>query len=106
MKAKALSFSFILMLIAGAVVLPASASVPDGITQEIRKTSGAGVTVESGAVRLSVSSGRQERFLIYSITGQLIKTVDVAPGGEERVDLRCGCYIIKCSFWSKKVMVR
>lgn len=45
-------------------------------------------------------------FQIYSITGQLVKTVDVSAGSVLTVDLPTGCYIVKCSKWSKKIIVR
>lgn len=45
-------------------------------------------------------------FQIYSITGQLVKTVEVSAGVQSTVDLPTGCYIVKCSKWSKKIVVR
>lgn len=45
-------------------------------------------------------------FAIYSITGQLVKQVDVAAGSAVSVDLPTGCYIVKCAKWSKKIVVR
>lgn len=45
-------------------------------------------------------------FAIYSITGQLVKQVDVAGGSTLSVDLPTGCYIVKCAKWSKKIVVK
>lgn len=64
------------------------------------------MTVESKSIILSVNNDKGEKFHIYSITGQLVKTVTVPAKSEERIELKCGCYIVKCSQWSKKVMVK
>ena len=45
-------------------------------------------------------------FQVYSITGQLVKTVEVSAGAQVTADLPTGCYIVKCSKWSKKIVVR
>lgn len=44
-------------------------------------------------------------FQIYSITGQVIKTV-TASTGETIVDLPHGYYIVKCNEWAKQVIIR
>lgn len=45
-------------------------------------------------------------FAVYSITGQLVKNVDVAAGTTVNIDLPTGCYIVKCAKWSKKIIVK
>lgn len=44
-------------------------------------------------------------FEVYSITGQLVKRVEV-EAGSEKVELPNGCYIVRCPRWSKKVIVK
>lgn len=79
---------------AAAPVADLSASVPT-----------AQVKVVQGGVELSVADDAAETFHIYSITGQMIKAVDLQQGTRQ-VELPRGCYIIKCSKWSKKVVVK
>ena len=46
-------------------------------------------------------------FNIYSITGQLIKTVRVNAGTRVTIDMPKGFYIVKCAGrWSRKVVVK
>lgn len=58
----------------------------------------------NGGIALSAPADTTCRFTIYSITGQIIKSVDVT--GTTVVEIQRGCYIIKCSSWLKKVIVR
>lgn len=46
------------------------------------------------------------RFMVYSITGQVVKTVDVRVGSPVSVELPAGVYIVKCGKWSHRVVVR
>ena len=66
----------------------------------------ASVVVNTSGISLRVNTEKIERFHIFSITGQLVKAVDVEPGITLNVELPRGCYIIKCSYWSKKVLVK
>lgn len=43
-------------------------------------------------------------FQIYSITGQLVKTIRL-HNGTALVELPQGCYIVRCQKWSKKIIV-
>lgn len=66
------------------------------------------VRTGSGRLELSVASAAEApvRFYVYSITGQMLKSVDVAPGQSVCVDVPQGYYIVKCADWSKQVVVR
>lgn len=44
-------------------------------------------------------------FHIYSITGQMIKTVTV-DSTPMTIELYKGCYIVKCAQWAKQIVVR
>ncbi len=57
-----------------------------------------------GGVQITVNDTDSHQFYIYSITGQMIKSVTVSESAV--VDLPQGCYIIKCKQWSKKIVVR
>lgn len=57
-----------------------------------------------GGIELAAPADAPCRFTIYSITGQIIKSVEVS--GTTVVEMQRGCYIIKCSSWLKKVVVR
>lgn len=63
------------------------------------------VTVDKGFVELTAPEGDSVKFEIFSITGQLIKSVTV-KGSTVKVDLPKGFYIIKCENWTKRVMIK
>ncbi len=56
-----------------------------------------------GGIKLT-ASGRVG-FEIYSITGQRVKST-VVEDASVKVELPKGCYIVRCSEWSKKVVVK
>lgn len=58
-----------------------------------------------GAVEITAPGHTTMTFQIFSITGQLVRTVNLTDE-TLRVELPRGCYIIKCGRWSKKIMVR
>lgn len=57
-----------------------------------------------GAVELTAPGTGQLTFHIFSITGQLVKTVSI-EGETARIELPRGCYVVKCGRWSKKVLI-
>lgn len=63
------------------------------------------VSVEKGYIELTAPDGDNVRFEIFSITGQLIKSLTV-KGSTVKVDLPKGFYIIKYESWTKRVMLR
>lgn len=63
------------------------------------------IKASNGSITLIVPSDNTIQFQIYSITGQAIKTVN-AGYGSTTVDLPRGYYIVKCSYWSKTVIVK
>lgn len=66
---------------------------------------GPSVSVEKGFVELTAPEGDTVKFEIFSITGQLVKSVTV-KGSTVKVDLPKGFYIIKCDCWTKRVMLK
>jgi len=63
------------------------------------------VKVLHGMLELTVTGREAVEFHIYSITGQLVKTITVADGSQT-VDLPQGYYIVRCARWAKKVVVK
>ena len=45
-------------------------------------------------------------FHVYGITGQLVKRVDVKAGDSAQLELKRGLYIVKCSRWARKIMMK
>ncbi len=98
--------SLVTCLLCGNMVAAAS-DMPDGTATSQRIDSDvAAVSTNSTGITLSIKGEKVERFYIFSITGQLVKTIDIEPAGVQSVELPRGCYIVKCSHWSKKVMVK
>jgi len=63
------------------------------------------VSVEKGFIELTAPDGEAVKFEIFSITGQLVKSITV-KGSTAKIDLPKGFYIIKCEFWTKRVMLK
>ena len=65
-------------------------------------------TVVGGKGTIAMVAGDGDtKFNIYSITGQLIKTVRVNAGTRVTIDMPKGFYIVKCAGrWSRKVVVK
>lgn len=94
-----------LMVVAG---LMASGSVMQAVaTERIEavENSRAQVRPSAGQLELTVTDGDAVRFEIYSITGQQVKSLEVKDGSIT-VDLPSGCYVVRCQYWSKKVVVK
>lgn len=63
------------------------------------------ISTASGCIILTAPTDKTIKFYIYSITGQIIKTISVSSG-ETIVELPKGYYIVKCENWSKQAIVR
>lgn len=63
------------------------------------------ISTSTGCIILSAPEDKTIKFYIYSITGQVIKTITVSSG-ETIVELPKGYYIVKCDQWSKQAIVR
>lgn len=64
------------------------------------------VKASQGHIILSSSESKTITFHIYSIIGQLVKSVTVAPESETIVEMPRGYYIVKCEKWTKQVIVK
>lgn len=85
----------------------AMATAEKGVASEVVSQQGTTVRVNQGHIELSALD-QAATFSLYSITGQLVKSVTVAAGGVMTLDLPKGVYIVRCSEgqWVKRVMVR
>ena len=65
-------------------------------------------TVYGGKGSIAMVAGESDAtFNIYSITGQLIKSVRVTAGTKVTIEVPKGFYIVKCAGrWSRKVVVK
>ncbi len=63
------------------------------------------VSASVGHITLTVNDDEVVNFYIYSITGQIIKTITISQGSTT-VELPRGYYIVKCNYWSKTVIVK
>ncbi len=89
-----------------ALVMPAipfAQPVDDGFASSVTTSAPLMKAVPQG-IELTVTDGEVHHFNIYSITGQMVKSIDVAES--VTVDLPQGYYIVKCKDWSKKIVVR
>jgi hypothetical protein len=92
-----------------AMTAPLSAAMPDGLSADGRESMAARVSmpdimVGEGMLTLKAATGKSETFHIYGITGQLIKRLDIKAG--DSAQLQRGVYIVKCSHWARKIMVK
>ena len=74
----------------------------------IEQVSSEEATVVGGKGTIAMVAGdSNETFSIFSITGQLIKSVHVSAGTRVTIDMPKGFYIVKCAGrWSRKVVVK
>ena len=66
-------------------------------------------TVVGGAGCMTIynyNSDNESTFSVYSITGQIVKSVSVPGGTTATINLPKGFYIVKCEYWSRKVIVK
>lgn len=104
---KILYASILSLALATAAPVAEAVTVPDvEAMSRVDISSAPGVkTVEEG-VELSASASESTTFMIYSITGQLVKKVVVSASTHETVSLPGGCYVVRCQAWAKKIVVR
>lgn len=59
-----------------------------------------------GTVTL-IAGDEDATFRLYSVTGQLLRTVKVSAQGRVTIDMPKGFYLVKCAgHWSHKVVVK
>lgn len=84
----------------------ASAATTGGETKDIESVvSNVSVYSGNGLIVLNNNSEEAVTFTIYSITGQIIKSV-VIHNGNLNVELPKGFYVVKFNQWSRRVIVK
>jgi hypothetical protein len=85
-----------------------SVSVNVFAAPRVEQVSSDETTVVGGKGTIAMVAGDSDAtFNIFSITGQLIKTVRVNAGTKVTIDVPKGFYIVKCAGkWSRKVVVK
>lgn len=87
----------------------AGGSLSDFAVEQVDSRMGANgptVNVDGSNIQLTARGAADCTFSVYSIIGHLVATVKVKAGDTERVELKAGCYVVRCGHWSKKVIVR
>jgi len=78
----------------------------DGTAPQQRIEAVANATGGSGRINF-VAGNSDAVFHIYSITGQLLKTVRLSADGHASLDMPKGFYVVRCNGqWSRKVIVK
>lgn len=84
------------------MVVPAHAS--SALRQEVTASEPT-VLARRGAIDIACpADGKAYTFQIFSITGHLIKKVQLSDG-RMSIDLAKGCYVVRCEAWVKKIVV-
>ncbi len=93
-----------LVLVLG-VVTPGAAALAEPRIEQVAADE-ANATGGKGCIAMTAGES-DATFNVYSITGQLIKTVKVNAGTKATIDFPKGFYIVKCvGKWSRKVVVK
>ena len=88
---------------------PVVMALPDGNEQpRLEQSRNASATVQGGVGHITLWAGNDaEEFSLYSITGQLLRVVQVPANSQVTIETPKGFYIIRCgNQWSRKVVVR
>ncbi len=85
-----------------------AATVTAYAVPRIEQVASGEASVVGGKGTIAMVAGESDvTFSIYSITGQLIRTVKVSAGTRVTIDAPKGFYIVKCAGrWSRKVVVK
>lgn len=98
---------FLSTLFLGVASLSAQQAVSQPDDRKIEAIeAGPSVRVEGTTIEFSGDNSQSTKFEVFSITGQLVRTLVVPADRVARVELPRGCYIIKCAGWTKRVMLK
>ena len=78
----------------------------EAVVEMIDDIRGPALATTDGGLTLTASQDEPSVFMIYSITGQLVKNIRADAGESTSVRLQGGCYVVRCKNWVKKVVVR
>ncbi|MBO4870913.1 MAG: T9SS type A sorting domain-containing protein [Muribaculaceae bacterium] len=100
--------TLIIGLFCAVLAVPSVVAGPDTVAQRMEQVKNADASVQGGVGRIYLTAGSNDAvFNIYSITGQLLRTVRVSADSQTAVEIPKGFYIVRCANqWSRKVVVR
>lgn len=95
-----------ILLVCATLGLPIAVAAP--VALPAVENVGSGASVKGGDGRIYFTAGGETAvFHVYSITGQLLRTVRVSADGRASVDMPKGFYVVRYnSSWSRKVVVK
>lgn len=97
------------LVVLAAVGTPLTSAEPQSSSQmtiSSPETVGPAMNVVGSTIELSLGDRNSSvRFEIYSITGQLVKSVTVTSA-PVKIELPKGFYIVKCDSWTRRVMLK
>lgn len=96
------------LLLLSVVGVPFAHAVPTYAMEQSQQSDkkNAEAKLISGGIELTAGTA-EERILIYSIAGNLVKDITLRPGSESVIiELKAGCYVVRGTDWSKKLIVR
>lgn len=102
---KRLLFTTLLMigaLTAQVAICAPAQSLP---REEVQLAASPSVSIDGAVIEMRNPYSEPVKFQIFSITGQLIKSV-VVKAVPVRIELPKGFYIVKCDNWTKRVMLK
>lgn len=103
---KALRYIFLLAAIACAAPFVVAKAADSIKSVSIENTDRASADVQINGTEIELQATTAMKFEIFSITGQLVRVVNVAPGQSVKIDLAKGFYIIKCDSWTRRVLLK
>lgn len=99
-------FSFAIIALLGSPILSAQTfNRQDSRRIEQTESIRPNVKVLGTVIEFYGDNSGSVKFEVFSITGQLVRTI-VVKDQPMRIELQRGCYIIKCSSWTKRVMLK
>lgn len=97
---------YILLLFSAlCAAMPALAAETVPVQDERQAEVSPSVEVTGMVLEFRTNGSEPVKFKIFSITGQLIKTI-VVKSVPVKVELPKGFYIVKCDTWTKRVMLK
>lgn len=99
-------FAIAALAVAGMFAVPVSMATPSEVgSQSVEVSAQPSVRVVDGHVEISLPGEEPRQVAVYSLTGQLVKSIVVQPGVTV-IELAPGYYIVRCDRLSQRVIVR
>lgn len=98
----AILLSFVASVFQAEAAIATDSKRPD---VDVENATQPGAKSTGSTIELNCGERTNVKFEIYSITGQLIKTITVAQGSV-KIELPKGFYIVKCENWTRRMMLK